>query len=27
VDKGMMLLESEAGRAPTAMERDADGTH
>ena len=27
VDKGMMLLESEAGRAPTGMERNADGTH
>ena len=27
VDKGMMLLGSEAGRAPTKMERDADGTH
>src|SRR6187401_711455 len=26
VDKGMMLLESE-GRAPTGMERNADGTH
>ena len=27
VDKGMRLLESEAGRAPTEMERNADGTH
>ena len=26
VDKGMMLLESGDGRAPTKMERDADGT-
>ena len=27
VDKGMMLLESRNSRAPSEMERDADGTH
>ena len=27
VDKGMMLLESGDSRAPSEMERDADGTH